>query len=156
MLAPTLHPLHDIFLDPVVSNCTVRCPSCDTIFSFQVDVNRTCHALLLRLGEPGIHAAECNRGVLRKVQQAGLLQDVKKRTCIENTSTVVWPRSERSFSLDSARSEADAAATGNSPPQPKPKSACAPVKNAKTTYALGPSAAVRSTPAAHHNMSITT
>lgn len=64
------------------------------------------------------------------------------------TRTVVWPRRARSFSLDSARSEADAAATGNSPPQPKPNSAWAAVRKAKTTWAVGPSAAVSSTPAA--------
>lgn len=38
------------------------------------------------------------------------------QTCIEKTSTTVWPRSALSFSVDSARSEADEAATGNSPP----------------------------------------
>ena len=68
-------------------------------------------------------------------------------TCMENTRTVVCPRSPFSSSVDSARSAADAAATGNSPPQPKPNSACAAVTKAKTACAVGPSAAVSSTPA---------
>lgn len=76
------------------------------------------------------------------------------RACMAKTRTVVWPRLERSLSLDSARSEADAAATGNSPPQPKPKSACAAVRKANTVCALGPSAAVSSTPAAHQKIII--
>ena len=69
-------------------------------------------------------------------------------TCMEKTKTVVCPRSPFSSSVDSARSAADAAATGNSPPQPKPNSACAAVTKAKTACAEGPSAAVSSTPAA--------
>ena len=61
---------------------------------------------------------------------------------------MVCPRRPFSSSVDSARSAADAAATGNSPPQPKPKSACAAVTKAKTACAEGPSAAVSSIPAA--------
>ena len=69
-------------------------------------------------------------------------------TCMEKTRTVVCPRSPFNSSVDSARSAADAAATGNSPPQPKPNKAWAAVTNAKTACADGPSAAVSSTPAA--------
>ena len=67
---------------------------------------------------------------------------------MENTRTVVWPLRPFSSSVDSARSAADAAATGNSPPQPKPNSACAAVTKAKTACAEDPSAAVSSIPAA--------
>ena len=72
----------------------------------------------------------------------------RQRACMENTSTVVRPRSPFRCSSDSARSDADAAATGNSPPQPKPNSACAPIRNANVARGVGPAAAVSSAPAA--------
>ena len=74
--------------------------------------------------------------------------DGRQRACMENTSTVVRPRSPFRCSSDSARSDADAAATGNSPPQPKPNSACAPMRNANVARGVGPAAAVSSAPAA--------
>ena len=75
----------------------------------------------------------------------------RRRACIEKTSTVVRPRRPLRCASDSARSEADAAATGNSPPQPKPNSACAPIRNANVPRGVGPAAAVNNAPAAHQS-----